>query len=102
MKVYKDQNQPIDAELGQPFTIELDGNPTTGYEWDLKEGGGKVRLVDRRAASRGPGIGAGGVQSLTLEPVAAGDAVIKLQYKRRWDTNPAQERTFRIHVSDKA
>lgn len=99
MNVYRDQDQPIRAEVGERFAIELEGNPTTGYEWDLKEQGGKVRLVDRRTAVPGRALGGAGVQTLTLEPVEAGEAVILLQYKRRWDSTAAQEKSFRIHVS---
>jgi len=92
---------------GNMATVELVGNPTTGYNWDYTMSpAGVVREVssdyipdktDENVA------GSGGKFVFTFEAVSAGEAELVFSYFRPWETDiPALEIvTYRAVVDDK-
>ncbi len=100
-KRYGKADDQIDARVGEPFVIELEGNATTGYRWRLELGDDKVRLVDEQYVGQGGGaIGAGGTHIFTVEPVARGKATIRALYKRGWDPHAAEQHEFHLDIRD--
>jgi len=89
-------------------TIELAGNPTTGFEWVLSSitPEGIVREVSSKYTpdkTDGQVAGAGGKYVFTFEPIAEGTAEIVFSYLRDWEEGiPAEEtRTYTAIVDDK-
>jgi predicted secreted protein len=74
--------QTIDVEAGEEFTIVLDSNPTTGFEWRLVEDtpdAAVVEFVDKEyEPSRPVATGSGGQDIWTFRAVAAGETEIKM------------------------
>ena len=46
--VYSNPAQTISAQTGGEFTIALESNPTTGYDWEESHDAAMVSLVDDR------------------------------------------------------
>lgn len=71
----------------RPFRIELEVNPTTGYNWfivDMDESYFKVRSSGYQAAKTGL-IGTGGISYWEIVPLKEGVKTIRLLYYRSWE-----------------
>jgi len=79
--------------------ISLEGNPTTGYTWEVAEmDGGVLRQVgESEFEPESDAIGSGGVQILRFEPVNNGQTDLELVYHRSWEDKEPVE-TFSIQV----
>ena len=95
-KTYGSNVKKIEASIGDLFTIELQGQPGAGYQWQVTAPG-TVRLIDREVKP-GKNIGEPSKESLTFEPVAAGNAVIHLECKRPWETEAVEARDLEVRV----
>ena len=98
-------DKPVTAAAGTQFTIELECNPTTGYEWQPVFSPEKVRLVrrqllrgGRQADGEGPAFGAGGTARFVFEALAAGTTTIRMALKRSWEPAAIVERSYRVVV----
>ena len=95
-----DNGNQIKLNKGQMLVITLEANPTTGYTWEIEQLNasimrqvGKIEFQPESVA-----IGAGGVQTLRLEPVNAGETPLKLVYHRPWETDVEPLKTFSLQV----
>ena len=86
-------DETLQVMVGATTTIELDGNPSTGYSWVLDAAGSEnaelVSLADQgyaAAAAAEPGkrpvLGAPKKQRFEVTGVAAGEAKLKFDYVR--------------------
>jgi inhibitor of cysteine peptidase len=89
---------------GQTFTISLQSNQTTGYQWQLAAPLNtkvvkKVSSIYKPDTS-GSAVGTGGVEIWTFKAEGKGAADIKMKYVRPGDKSakPAEERVFKITV----
>ena len=96
-------NGPLEIGKGEPLTITLDANPTTGFEWQLaaplddkvmKLIGHTFRPTDSARE------GAGGTDVWTFKAIGTGSTTIMLEYRRPWekDVPPAAHKTFPVVV----
>ena len=95
---------PIRTAAGRQFTIELESNPTTGYEWCPAFSEDRVRLirhegprVEEKPAAR-TRLGAGGVDRFVFEALAEGETSVQMTLKRAWESVHLEQRTFRVVV----
>jgi len=90
----------VTIDSGQVLEVRLEGNPTTGYTWEIAEVG-VVELVDRSHRSTGDAEGSPGVTTLVFEPTTAGTGDLVLIYHRSWeeDIEPLETRTITITVT---
>ncbi len=92
----------IEANVGQEFTITLESNPSTGYQWQLAKAldEGIVKLVGTKYKASETGlIGAGGTEVWTFKAVGDGTTEISLMYMRPWESvPPLKEEVFFITV----
>ena len=59
----------------------------------------KLRLLGRRfVLPEAVAIGGGGTEFFTFEPLAEGTTVIRMEYKRAWESTPVQEQVFRVQI----
>lgn len=91
-------------EIGKDatFTIELVGNPTTGYEWTVSPTDPAfLRLTESTYASDSSAIGSGGLYTFRFETLRPGTTPLTLLYHRSWETTPSDQ-TFAItlHIQE--
>ena len=95
-----DNGKKIELHVGDKMTVELQGNPTTGYTWkeESKEEPLLTPLVEEYATSSTL-CGAGGTFSFTATAVLKGESHLHFVYLRPWETDSAPEKTFDITLS---
>lgn len=80
--------ETINAEAGRDFTITLESNGSTGYQWQLAEPVDEnfIQLVESKYIDAGNGLpGAPGKEEWTFKPIKTGRAKISLEYIRPWE-----------------
>ncbi len=95
-----DNGQTVTVASGNVITIQLPGNPTTGYGWVASIGNGAVLK-----AAGGPvfkpsssAIGAGGIYAFQYKGIAAGRSDLTIVYGRSWETGTPPLETYQITV----
>ncbi len=89
----------IELETGQKLAIKLEGNPTTGYVWEIKNGCALLRQLDESAFEpESDLIGAPGTQTLVFEVVKTGNETLELAYNRPWEEDTPPAKTFSIKL----
>lgn len=84
---------------GEMLTVELAGNPTTGYEWTVTQiDAACLRLAESTYASDSSAIGSGGTYTFRFEALRAGATPLGLVYRRSWETT-ASDQTFSLTVN---
>ena len=102
--VYDKGDADIEAKTGETFTIELEENPTTGYQWTIAVSDESVVALDKDEYvpndKSGEVAGSGGTRVLTFKALKAGTATISMVYERNWEPNPDDEKVqFNVTVS---
>ena len=95
---YQHQDNQISARVGETFVVELEGNPTTGYQWELSEGDDKFRLVEKDYAQPGSGIGAATRERFAIKAIEPGSTTLTFKHKRSWESEVLDTKTFRLHI----
>lgn len=100
---FTDSSKPIVLETGDEFTITLDANATTGYQWQLAEkpDASVVKKVSEEYKPEDVNrAGAGGKDVWTFKAVGKGDTSISLIYVRSWeeDKPPSDAKLFSVTV----
>ena len=81
--------------------IKLDGNPTTGYMWYYSmEKGGIVNLREEVALSESRLVGAPAEYRYIIEAIGEGSERIFFEYRRPWEEEAIERRTYLVTVSD--
>lgn len=92
----------IVASAGEDFSITLDSNPSTGYEWTVAAISNEqlVRFVNSDFTQSDSGlVGAGGKQTLTFHALKEGKTTIVLDYARPWEKeNPADTYIIQLTI----
>lgn len=93
----------IETTVGQQFTVTLESNATTGYQWQLANPLNEsiVKLVGSEYKAPQDGrIGQGGQEVWTFKAAGKGTTQISMKYVRSWekDVPPAQTKTFTVTV----
>ena len=96
-----DDGGQVELQGGQTLVISLEGNPTTGYTWQVDEVDEKVlrQVGDPGFEPDSGAVGAGGVQTLRFETVTSGTTTLKLVYVRPWEEGSPPEETFSVQVT---
>jgi inhibitor of cysteine peptidase len=97
------QGSPIHARAGEIFSITLDSNPTTGYQWKLANPLDEKALKLISSEYRMPEtqmVGTGGKEAWTFKALSMGQATISFEYVRPWekDREPAKKAIFKINI----
>ena len=99
-----DNNSDISIEIDETFDISLESNPTTGYEWDVKECDYSVlELVNTDYITAEnqtpPVVGAGGLQKWTFMGIKDGETALKLVYWRSWEGEDSIVDEYLLHIT---
>lgn len=94
-----DNGSQITLRVGQALTINLEGNPTTGYTWEVERVDEAVlrQVGDIEFNPSSSALGSPGTQTLHFEAAAAGETDLFLVYHRPWESEDPLE-TFSVHV----
>jgi inhibitor of cysteine peptidase len=98
-----DAGREMQLKKGQTLVVTLEGNPTTGYSWEVAEPLDEQVLRQAGEAefkAESDLVGAGGVQILRFEAVNAGQITLKLVYHRPWekDVEPLEAYSLQVVV----
>jgi inhibitor of cysteine peptidase len=100
MLTEENSGQSIDINTGQQLVISLEGNPTTGYTWEVGSMDEAVlkQIGEPEFKSSSGALGAGGVMILQFQAISEGDTALRLVYHRPWEQGIAPEKTFEVNV----
>ena len=96
-----DDGHEKQLKKGQTLVVTLEGNPTTGYSWEVVDPLDEqvLRQVgEAEFKAESEALGAGGVQILRFEAVNAGKATLKLVYHRPWEKDVEPLETYSLQV----
>lgn len=100
MYLFDDANNGENQTLLQDslIIIQLEENPTTGYQWNISVTDGLVVLGDTYGPSDTSGelVGAGGRHVWVLYAIDTGTYTFNAVYKRPWEEMTGDEDTFVI------
>ena len=85
-------------------TIELKGNPSTGYTWETVLSDENIVEVSKDVKYLGAAgmVGAPSMFYFTVRSVSAGNTVLTLEYKRPWEEKaPLETKVYNITVDKK-
>ena len=90
----------VTLHVGDTLEIQLDGNPTTGYGWEIipDESGVLTVTGDPTYTADSELIGSGGTYLFSLTADEAGEADVNLVYSRSWEADVAPASSFTLHV----
>ena len=90
----------VNVRLGATLEISLEGNPTTGYTWELAPDVQELFVPEGEAEFKPDStlLGSGGLVTLRFKAVQEGAAELKLIYHRTFEPNVPPLRTFAVHV----
>jgi len=85
---------------GSLITLELQENPTTGYQWNLTTSTELVVTGDHYMPSdiTGKLVGSGGTHSWDITAAQTGEQKITAVYKRSWEPVTRNETTFSMTI----
>ncbi len=91
----------ITLHIGQTLILRLEGNPSTGFTWEVAEINEAVLRqegdINFEAESDLPG--SPGIQVVQFKPVASGETDLELVYWRPWESeDPAESFLLRVIV----
>lgn len=96
----EDAGSTVNLIMGDELVVELEGNPTTGYEWEVTEVDEAVLvpLGEPDYQSESEAIGAGGLFTFYFEAAGPGETELQLVYHRPWEEDVEPEDRFVITV----
>lgn len=102
----KDNGQTVTADVGNLVRITLESNPSTGYNWELRDfdyGAAIFNSSDLVARKTGNVLmGAPGDTVIVLQAVAPGTQQITAVYRRPWEAPDQVAATFSFQLEVKA
>jgi inhibitor of cysteine peptidase len=96
-----DAGSTVNMRVGETLEISLEGNPTTGYTWELSPDQQDLLVQDGQTQFKADTtlLGSGGLVTLQFKPLGQGTAELKLIYHRTFEPPQASPlRTFTIKV----
>jgi inhibitor of cysteine peptidase len=95
-----DAGKTIELNVGEAFTVTLEGNPTTGYNWELvaTEGAVVEQVGEPEFDSDSNLVGAGGSITLNFKATNPGRQTLELVYRRSWEEDVAPLDTFAVNL----
>jgi inhibitor of cysteine peptidase len=99
-----DKDKQVTVDAGDQLVITLDGNPTTGYIWEVQDLDTSLlrQAGEPKFSSSNPDlVGSGGTQTLTFTALKAGTTTLTLIYHRPWEKGVAPIDTFSVSVTIK-
>ncbi len=94
-----DDGSSVEAAVGDTIVVVLEGNPTTGYSWQVEAADATVLAsAEPEYVVESDLIGAGGTYTFTFTALAEGETQVRLVYLRPWES-VAPIQTFTLTVT---
>lgn len=95
----EDEGTTVRLEVGETFHVVLEGNPTTGYQWEVVPMAKPIvkQIGEPEFEPDSSAVGAGGQVTIDFEAVMAGQGALRLIYHRPWEEAEPLE-TFQVTV----
>lgn len=96
----EDDNRSVKLSVGDILEVTLDGNPTTGYQWEVAQVDGSVlkKVGETEYATSEAGLGAGGKVTLRFEAASVGETTLNLVYHRPFEQETPPTKTFTLAI----
>jgi inhibitor of cysteine peptidase len=95
-----DPAQTIRVKAAEEFTISLQANPSTGYEWQYTGLSEQIQPLSTTYEASTPVLtGSGGTDFFRFKASGTGEVVLHFVYKRSWETTTGDEKDFTVDVS---
>jgi len=96
----KDAGSTVTLRVGDSLEIALEGNPTTGYTWEIAPGAGALmeQWGEREFKPYSSALGSGGMFTLRFKAIQQGEAQLKLIYHRTFEPDVPPLQTFEIKL----
>jgi len=94
----------LDLNVGDKLVVSLEGNPTTGYQWQMASFTPEVLdwIEGPTYLPSSPGrIGSGGTFKFGFKALKKGRATVKLVYRRSWEEGVPPIKTAMLKVKVK-
>lgn len=91
----------VEMAPAQQVLVEIEGNPTTGFTWEVAEIDPRViaPVGDPQYESESDADGSGGIYTFRFEAVGPGEEEVVMVYRQSWtDAAPSRTFTFRVVV----
>jgi inhibitor of cysteine peptidase len=101
-RLYTERENTIRVKVNKEFSIILDTNPTTGYQWQLANPLDEKILKLTSSDYKAPKtkrVGAGGKEVWTFKALAAGQTTISFKYVRPWEKDKEPEKSIAFAVN---
>lgn len=95
-----DAGKTIGLTAGDTLEVTLEGNPTTGYTWEVASVDTSVlkQVGEPAFTPVSTLVGASGQVTLRFEAVGSGKTTLQLIYHRSWETGVAPLHTYEVTV----
>jgi inhibitor of cysteine peptidase len=96
----EDEGKTVKVKVGNQLNVSLDGNPSTGYHWEVGPGGSTLleQVGEAEFASDNNAVGSPGKVTLTFKAVKPGEETLQLVYHQPWETGAAPLKTFEVNI----
>ncbi len=96
-----DGGRTVELKRGDALIVELEGIPTTGFQWEVTsvdEAVVKQEGEPEYKESQPGRMGGGGLLVFTFKMVGAGRTDLKMVYHQPWDRDTPPAKTFEVTV----
>ncbi len=95
-----DAGKTIGLNVGDTLEVTLEGNPTTGYNWEATSLDTSIlkQVGEPAFTPSSTAIGSGGQVTLRFEAVGSGQTTLHLDYHRSFEPGVAPLQTFEVTV----
>lgn len=104
VKINADDNgSTIEMKKGETLILSINGNPTTGYTWEVESVDQNILQSTGEAdyKSDSAAVGAGGTYKFKFTTVNPGSTTLKLKYWRTFEPDTPPVETFEVKVNVK-
>jgi inhibitor of cysteine peptidase len=95
-----DNGKRICLETGDTLSLHLEGNPTTGFTWEItSKDDDCLQKAEQSYMSSSTLCGSGGMFSFTFRAASGGTSNLHLVYVRPWEKETLPPKTFEVTVT---
>jgi predicted secreted protein len=99
MRRYDVPGQTVRVAAGERFVVALEGNPSTGYTWQVSADEQYLTLLAQEFEPHGEGVGASGQEIFRFRALSPGQATITCEYRRPWDRAARDTASFEVRIT---
>lgn len=97
---FENSGSTINLSTYDPFEIELEGNASTGYTWQIVSYDSTVikQVGEKEYKANDDRTGSAGTYTYKFQTIGDGQTTLVLVYKRKWEEHTLHDKTFEMKV----